>query len=104
MGRRIKVRFRAIQAVSNLAGVGVTGLLFLLGFYANYSFLKPVLHFVALRADGYLPSASATERIQRRLLNIPLFAGVVGLFNWDDKQSAQIERPLTELGLNPRKK
>lgn len=110
MRGRIKRRFRTIQVVSNLAGVlvcvtyftylddirpvlvdagqyfftwvVVSAALFLLGFLINYYLQKPVMQYVALRADGYSPSVSASRRVQRRLLNIPLIAGIVGMVNW----------------------
>lgn len=126
MGGRIKRRFRTIQMASNLVGVVVcvtyfiyfdeirpvlvdagqyffavvlvTGVLFLLGYIINVYLHKPVMHYVALRADGYMPSAQATRTVQRRLLNIPLIAGMVGLVNWG---LAAVVIPLVLLYLSP---
>jgi sigma-B regulation protein RsbU (phosphoserine phosphatase) len=110
IGRSIKQRFRNIQMGANLAGVAVcvtyfiffddirpvmvdaaqylytmalvTASLFLIGFLINYQLHKPVMRYVSLRAAGDRPSVGATRRAQRRLLNIPLIAGMVGLINW----------------------
>lgn len=122
----IERRFRTIQIAANLAGVGicvtyfiffdnirpvmvsnvqylytgtlVTALLFLIGFYANYHLHRPVVHYVNLRATGYTPSTSATRKVQRRLLNIPLIAGLVGLINWS---AAAVVIPLILTHISP---
>jgi phosphoserine phosphatase RsbU/P len=108
--RLIERRFRTIQLGSNFTGVVicvtyftffddirpvlvsdrqylytmalVTTLLFVVGFLVNYQLHKPVMRYVGLRAAGLTPSTDATRKAQRRLLNIPLIAGMVGLINW----------------------
>lgn len=110
MERKLNRRFRTIQMVANLSGVAVcatyfiyfddirpvlvdvvqyllilvvvTCLLCILGFSINFFLLRPVMQYIALRASGRKPSVNATQRAQRRLLNIPLIAGLVGLTNW----------------------
>jgi phosphoserine phosphatase RsbU/P len=110
MRRTIERRFRTIQMTANLTGMGVcvtyfmffddirpimvsgtqflctmalmTALFFVVGFSVNYYLHKPVMRYVSLRAAGHAPSVSATCKVQRRLLNIPLIAGMVGLINW----------------------
>lgn len=110
MERKLKRRFRTIQMVANLTGVAVcatyfiyfddirpvlvdvvqyllilvvvTCLLCVLGFGINFSLQRPVMQYIALRASGCNPSVRVTQRAQRRLLNIPLIAGLVGLTNW----------------------
>jgi sigma-B regulation protein RsbU (phosphoserine phosphatase) len=126
LARGLKRRFRTIQIAANLAGVVVcvtyfvyfddirpvvvddinylfaaalvTALLFLLGFGINHYLQKPVLRYVALRAAGHAPSSEATLRVQRRVLNIPLIAGLVGMLNWT---LAAIVIPLVPIWLAP---
>lgn len=110
IGRKIRFRFRAIQMSANITGVVIcvtyfvyfddirpvvvdtlqyllaaaltTVFLFILGITINYFLQKPVLRYVALRAAGHRPAKPATLKVQRRLLNIPLIAGLVGMLNW----------------------
>ena len=110
MKSKLNRRFRTIQMVANLTGVAVCGTYFLyfddirpvlvdaveyllilavvtfllcvLGFAVNFSLQKPVMHYIGLRASGRKPSVGDTQRAQRRLLNIPLVAGLVGIANW----------------------
>jgi sigma-B regulation protein RsbU (phosphoserine phosphatase) len=123
---RIERRFRTIQMGSHLAGVGVcvtyftffddirtvmvsdsqylytmalvTALLFLIGFYVNHQLHKPVMRYISLRASGQTPAINATLSAQRRLLNIPLIAGMVGLINWG---AAAIAIPLILIYISP---
>jgi phosphoserine phosphatase RsbU/P len=126
MSSAINWRFRTIQIAANLVGVVVcvtyfvyfddirpvvmndfyylfsaalvTTLLFLVGFFINYYLQHPVLRYVTLRAAGHIPSADAIHKVQRRLLNIPLIAGLVGLFNWS---LAAIVIPLVPIWRSP---
>jgi phosphoserine phosphatase RsbU/P len=126
VGNSIQRRFRTIQMGANLAGVVVcvtyfiffddirpvmvdvtrylytmmlvTSLLFLIGFLINYHLHKPVMRYVKLRAAGGTPSVGDTRKAQRRLLNIPLIAGMVGLLNWG---TAAIIIPLILIQISP---
>ncbi|WP_159441237.1 PP2C family protein-serine/threonine phosphatase [Desulfopila aestuarii] len=110
MERDIQFRFRTIQVAANLTGVVIcvtyfvffddirpvvvdsshyffaavltTLLVFIFGTTLNYSLQKPVLRYVVLRAAGHAPSPETTLKVQRRLLNVPIIAGVVGMLSW----------------------
>ncbi|MDJ0783144.1 MAG: SpoIIE family protein phosphatase [Desulfosarcinaceae bacterium] len=126
MHARLKRRFRIIQMGANLAGVIVcvtyfvyfddirpvlvseihylyavvmiTAILFALGFGITQHLQQPLFQYVDRRAEGETPDTTATRRARRCLLNIPLIAGLVALFNWS---LAAVAIPLAVIQLAP---